>query len=176
MHEYTGANDGMRYSDKELDPMVVEKRIRSLMKSPRKKPLKFGMAMFENGSCPSVSYASAIIFYDTFTLILTDVFICHLKSLSPADFAHPLRRSNPKPTAAEEVVHSSGNKEEMAGDVEDTTRTTQEKVIPKKWAGSRKTHGGGGKSTDSRRFEAQRRAELETPSENTATINLPKSR
>jgi hypothetical protein len=52
MHEYTGANDGMRYSDKELDPKVVEKRIRSLMKSPRKKPLKFGMAMFENGSCP----------------------------------------------------------------------------------------------------------------------------
>jgi hypothetical protein len=67
MHKYTGANDGMHYSDQELDPRVVEKRIRSLMKSPRKKPLKFGMAMFENGSCPSVSYASAIIFYDTFT-------------------------------------------------------------------------------------------------------------
>jgi hypothetical protein len=29
---------------------VVEKRIRSLMKSPRKKPLKFGMAMFENAA------------------------------------------------------------------------------------------------------------------------------
>jgi hypothetical protein len=68
MHEYTSANDGMRYSDKELDPKVVEKRIRSLMKSPRKKPLKFGMAMFENGSCPSVSYLSAIIFHDTFAL------------------------------------------------------------------------------------------------------------
>jgi hypothetical protein len=38
MHEYTCANDGMRYSDKELDPKVVEKRIRSLMKSPRKNP------------------------------------------------------------------------------------------------------------------------------------------
>jgi hypothetical protein len=68
MHEYTGANDGMSYSDKELDPKVVEKRIRSLMKSPRKKPLKFGKAMFENGSCPSVSYVSAIVFHDTFAL------------------------------------------------------------------------------------------------------------
>jgi hypothetical protein len=64
----------------------------------------------------------------------------------------------------------------MAGDVDDTARTTKEKVIPKKQVGSRKPRGGGGKSTDSRRFEAQRRAELETPSENTATINLPKSR
>jgi hypothetical protein len=108
--------------------------------------------------------------------ILTDVFIDQLKSLSPADFAHPLRRSNSKPTAAEEVVHSSGNKEEMAGDVDDTARTTKEKVIPKKWVGSGKPRAGGEKSTDSRRFEAQRRAELETPSENTATINLPKSR
>jgi hypothetical protein len=69
MHEYTGANDGMRCSDQELDPRVVEKRIRSLMKSPRKKPLKFGMAMFENGSYPSVSHASAMAFYDTFTLL-----------------------------------------------------------------------------------------------------------
>jgi hypothetical protein len=68
MHEYTGANDGMRYSDKELDPKVVEKRIHSLMKSPRKKPLKFGMAMFENGSCPSVCYISAITFHDPFAL------------------------------------------------------------------------------------------------------------
>jgi hypothetical protein len=68
MHEYTGANDGMRYSDKELDPKVVEKRIRSLMESPRKKPLKFGMATFENGRCPSVSYVSTIVFHDTFAL------------------------------------------------------------------------------------------------------------
>jgi hypothetical protein len=68
MHEYTGANDGMRCLDQELDPKVVEKRIRSLMKSPRKKPLKFGMAMFENGRCPLVSSLSAIISYDTFAL------------------------------------------------------------------------------------------------------------
>jgi hypothetical protein len=68
MHEYTGANDGMRCSDQELDPKVVKKRIRSLMKSPRKKPLKFGMAMFENGSCPLVCSLSAIISYDTFAL------------------------------------------------------------------------------------------------------------
>jgi hypothetical protein len=64
----------------------------------------------------------------------------------------------------------------MAGNVDDTAHTTQEKAVPKKRAGSGKTRGGGGKSVDSRRFEAQRRAELETPSENTATINLPKSR
>jgi hypothetical protein len=61
MHEYTGAKDGMRCSEEELDPKVVEKRIRSLMKSPRKKPLKFGMAMFENGSCPLVCRFSAIV-------------------------------------------------------------------------------------------------------------------
>jgi hypothetical protein len=59
MHEYTGAKDGIRYSEEELDPKVIEKRIRSLMKSPRKKPLKFGMAMFENGSCPLVCCFSA---------------------------------------------------------------------------------------------------------------------
>jgi hypothetical protein len=67
MHEYTGANDGMRCSDQELDPKIVEKRIRSLMKSPRKKPLKFGMAMFENGSCPLASSHSAIVPFDTLT-------------------------------------------------------------------------------------------------------------
>jgi hypothetical protein len=66
MHEYMGANDGMRCLNQELDPKVVEKRIRSLMKSPRKQPLKFGMAMFENGSCPLVSSLSAIVLHDTF--------------------------------------------------------------------------------------------------------------
>jgi hypothetical protein len=106
----------------------------------------------------------------------TNVFIYQLKSLGHADFAHPLRRSNSKPTAEEEVVHSSGNKEEMAGDVDDTARMAKAKVVTKKQGSSAKPHGGGGKSTDSHRFEAQRRAELETPSENTATINLPKSR
>jgi hypothetical protein len=108
--------------------------------------------------------------------ILTDVFIYQLKSLGPTDFAHPLHRSNSKPTAAEEVVHSSGNKEETAGDVDDTARMTKAKVVLKKRGSSGKPRGGGGKSTDSRRFEAQRRAELEMPSENTATINRPKSR
>jgi hypothetical protein len=64
----------------------------------------------------------------------------------------------------------------MAGNVEDTAHTTQEKAVSKKRGGSGKTHDGGRKSADSRRFEAQRRAELEMQSENTATINLPKSR
>jgi hypothetical protein len=103
-------------------------------------------------------------------------FFYQLKSLGPADFAHPLRRSNLKPTTEEEVVHSSRNKEEMAGDIDDTARTAKAKVVTKKRGSSAKSRGGGGKSTDSRRFEAQRRAELETLSENTATINLPKSR
>jgi hypothetical protein len=74
MHEYTGANDGMRCLNQELDPKVVEKHIRSLMKSPRKKPLKFGMAMFENGSCPLVSSLSAIVSYDTFIFHKTTFF------------------------------------------------------------------------------------------------------
>jgi hypothetical protein len=108
--------------------------------------------------------------------ILADALIYQLKSLGYADFAHPLRRSNSKPTAAEEVVHSSGNKDETAGDVDDMARTAKTKVVTKKRGISGKPRGGGGKSTDSRRFQAQRKVELETPSENTATINLPKSR
>jgi hypothetical protein len=105
-----------------------------------------------------------------------DVFIYQLKSLGPVDFAHPLRCSNSKPTANKEVVHSSGNKEETAGDVDDTARMVKTKVVTKKRGSSVKPRGGGGKSTDSCHFEAQHRVELETPSENTATINLPKSR
>jgi hypothetical protein len=104
----------------------------------------------------------------------TDILIFQLKSLGPANFAHPLRRSNSKPTADEEEVHSSGNKEEMAGDVDDTARTVKTKVATKKQGSSAKPRGGGGKSTDSRCFEAQRRAELETPSENTATVVVVK--
>jgi hypothetical protein len=61
IHEYTGAKDGMRCSEEELDPKVIEKLIRSLMKSPRKKPLKFGMAIFENGSCPLVHCSCTMV-------------------------------------------------------------------------------------------------------------------
>jgi hypothetical protein len=64
----------------------------------------------------------------------------------------------------------------MAADVDDLAHSGKAKVATKKRGGSRKSRGGGGRSTDSRRFEAQRRAELETPFETTATINLPKSR
>jgi hypothetical protein len=64
----------------------------------------------------------------------------------------------------------------MAGDIDDIARTTKAKVVTKKRGSSTKPHGGNGKSIDSHRFEAQRRAELEMPFENTATINLPKSR
>jgi hypothetical protein len=60
MHEYTSAEDGMRCSEKDLDPKVIEKRIRSLMKFTRKEPLKFGKAMFQNGSCPLVHCFSTI--------------------------------------------------------------------------------------------------------------------
>jgi hypothetical protein len=38
MHKYTGAKDGTRCSQAELDPKVIEKRIRSLMKSPESTP------------------------------------------------------------------------------------------------------------------------------------------
>jgi hypothetical protein len=93
------------------------------------------------------------------------------------DFAHHIRQSTPQPAADDkEEVHSSGNKEEMAADVEDSARTSKAKVATKKRGGSGKSRGGGGKSLDSRRFEAQRCVELETPFENTATISLPKSR
>jgi hypothetical protein len=64
----------------------------------------------------------------------------------------------------------------MAADVEDSARTSKAKVAAKKRGGIGKSRGGCGRSIDSRRFEAQRRAELETPSKNTATINLPKSK
>jgi hypothetical protein len=64
----------------------------------------------------------------------------------------------------------------MAGNVDDIARAVKMKVVTKEQGSSVKPHGGGGKSTDSCRFEAQRRAKLETLSENTATINLLKSR
>jgi hypothetical protein len=80
-----------------------------------------------------------------------------------------------------EEVHSSRNKEEMAADVEDSARKGKEKVadLPKstkKRVGGGRSRGTGGKSLDSRRFEAQHRAKLETPSEAIATINMPKSK
>jgi hypothetical protein len=43
-----------------MDPVIIKKRIRSLMKAPRKKSLEFGMNMFENGSFPKVRFLSAI--------------------------------------------------------------------------------------------------------------------
>jgi hypothetical protein len=49
-------------------------------------------------------------------------------------------------------------------------------VTTKKRGGGGKSRGAGGRSLDSRRFEAQCHAELETPSEATATISLPKSK
>jgi hypothetical protein len=64
--------------------------------------------------------------------------------------------------------------------VEDSARKGKEKVtqLPKntkRWGGSGKSRGTSVKSLDSHRFEAQRRVELEMPSEATATISLPKS-
>jgi hypothetical protein len=66
-------------------------------------------------------------------------------------------------------------------DVEDSAHKGKEKVtklpkVTKKRGDSGKACGTGGKSLDSRRYEAQRRAELETPSEATATIQMPQSR
>jgi hypothetical protein len=93
------------------------------------------------------------------------------------NFDHPIRQSAPQPAADEkEEVHSSGNKEETAADVEDSAPTGKAKVATRKRGGSGKSRGGGRKSLNSRCFEGQHRAELETPSETTATISLPKSR
>jgi hypothetical protein len=41
-------------------------------------------------------------------------------SLAPADFATNIRQPPPHDLADKEEVHSSGNKEEMASDVEDS--------------------------------------------------------
>jgi hypothetical protein len=59
----------------------------------------------------------------------------------------------------------------MAADVEDSARKGKGKVTTKKQGGSGKSRGTGGRSLDSCRFKAQRRAELETPSE--ATYHQP---
>jgi hypothetical protein len=69
----------------------------------------------------------------------------------------------------------------MAVVVEDSARKGKEKVaetakVTKKQGGSGKACGTGKKSLDSRCFEAQCRAELETPSKATATIQMPKSK
>jgi hypothetical protein len=105
-----------------------------------------------------------------------------LKSLAPTDFANPIcQPAHQNASDDKEEVHSNENKGEMAVDVEDSARKGKGKVtqLPKtikKWGGSGKSCGAGGRSLDSRRFEAQRCAELETPSEATATISLPKSK
>jgi hypothetical protein len=105
-----------------------------------------------------------------------------VKCLAPVDFATNARQPPSQDVAGDkEEVHSSGNKEEKVADVEDSARKGKEKVtdLPKstkKRGGSGRSRGTGGKSLDSHRFEAQRRAELETPSEATATISMPKSK
>jgi hypothetical protein len=94
-----------------------------------------------------------------------------LKSLGPTDFATNTRQPPPQDIAGDkEEVHSSGNKEDTAVDMEDSARKGKEKVadLPKsikKQGGSKKPRG-----------ESQDRVELETPSEATATISMPKSK
>jgi hypothetical protein len=93
------------------------------------------------------------------------------------DFANPICQLAPQNTADDkEEVHSSRNKEEMSADVEDSAHKGKGKVTTKKRGGSGKSRGAGGRSLDSRRFEAQCHVELETPCEATATISLPKSK
>jgi hypothetical protein len=65
--------------------------------------------------------------------------------------------------------------------MEDSAGKGKEKLaespkVTKKWGGSGKARGTGGKSLASHCFEAQHCAELETPSEATATIQMPKPR
>jgi hypothetical protein len=143
---------------------------------PTKEPLKFGMAMFGNGSCPPVRCSSAIT-HDIYCFMDANIlaFQFQLKSLAPTDFANPIRQPAPQnPADDKEEVHSSGNKEEMATDMEDSARKGKGKVTTKKRSGGGKSRGAGGRSLDSRRFKAQCRAKLETPSEATANISLPK--
>jgi hypothetical protein len=104
-----------------------------------------------------------------------------LKSLAPTDFAANICQP-PSHDFVEDnkEVQSSGNKEETAADVEDSARKGKEKVeesqqVTKKRRGSVKARGTCRKSLDSCRFEAQRRAALETPSEATTTIQMPQS-
>jgi hypothetical protein len=103
-------------------------------------------------------------------------------SLAPTDFANPIRQPAPQNAPDDkEEVHFSGNKGEMAVDVEDSARKSKGKVtqLPKttkKRGGGGKSRGTGGRSLDSRHFEAQRHADLEMPFEANATISLPKSK
>jgi hypothetical protein len=104
-----------------------------------------------------------------------------VKSLVLADFVANVRQPPSQDVAGDKKeVHSSGNKEDMAANVEDSALKGKEKVaelpkVTKKWDGSRKSRGTGEKSLVSRHFEAQHRAELEMPSEATTTISMPKS-
>jgi hypothetical protein len=105
-----------------------------------------------------------------------------LKSLGLADFTTNTRRPRPQDIAGDkEEVHSSENKEGTALDVEDSARKGKEKVADllkstRKRGGSGKPRGTGGTSLDSRCFKDQCCAELETPSEATTTISMPKSK
>jgi hypothetical protein len=53
-----------------------------------------------------------------------------LKSLAPTDFANPIRQPAPQiVTWDKEEVHSSGNKEEMMADMENSASKGKEKVV-----------------------------------------------
>jgi hypothetical protein len=91
------------------------------------------------------------------------------------DFANPIcQPAHQNPSNDKEEVHSSGNMEETTADVEDSALKGKGKATTKKRGSGGKSRGAGGRSLDSCHFEAQCRAELETPSEATATISLPK--
>jgi RNA polymerase-binding transcription factor DksA len=113
---------------------------------------------------------------------MSSSFVFQPKSFAPTDFATNIRQPSSHNIADEnEEVHSSGNKEETVADVEDSTRKGKEKVadLPKatkKRGGNGKICSSSGKPLDSRHLEAQRHAELEMPSEPTATIQILKSR
>jgi hypothetical protein len=69
MCQYSGINDAQRYTQEELTPEEIERRIRNIIKIGRDKELKLKIPMFENGSCPEVTDPS-FRHYHIFRLLL----------------------------------------------------------------------------------------------------------
>jgi hypothetical protein len=56
MCDYSGIDDPQRYSKEELSAEEIELQIHNIIKVGRDEPLKLGIPMYENGSCPEVSF------------------------------------------------------------------------------------------------------------------------
>jgi hypothetical protein len=56
MCDYSGIDDPQHYSKEELSAEKIELRIRNIIKVGQDEPLKLRIPMYENGSCPKVSF------------------------------------------------------------------------------------------------------------------------